>query len=32
MHSNFRWTIGMFITILIAIITLFGGLILTKLV
>jgi hypothetical protein len=31
MHSNFRWTITMFMTILVAIITLFGGLLLTKL-
>ena len=31
MNSNFRWTIGMFMTILVAMIGLFGGLLLTKL-
>lgn len=31
MHSNFRWTVTMFMTILVAIIALFGGLLLTKL-
>lgn len=31
MHSNFKWTITMFMTILLANIALFGGLFLTKL-
>lgn len=31
MHTNFKWTVTMFMTILLAIITLFGGLLLTKL-
>jgi len=30
MHSNFKWTVTMFLTILLANIAMFGGVILTK--
>ncbi len=30
-HNNFKWTVTMFMTILVAIIGLFGGLLLTRL-